>query len=402
MIRGALLGIVLLLLLLPSACVAQEETVAAPVTASSTGADATALPNFDARMVSGESVVDLADFISSSLDATGAVPELAQVRTVGGTLRTLNAAEVFVLLARTAYLWRNSGNMPATVPITPDEVSIPVLDPEDVVSPPTSASVGREVPTESFLSQSSAVVRWVDLLRVIPTAVWVDGQRLSSADYLGGLAICVSYAYWEGQLYDTVFLPAYAPPPSWITEAEPVYAQTTTEQPVAETTSPAAQTSVPVPKEQSEYSEQYGTGSAYEEQSAPGYGEYNEEGLVADENTSTYEDQGATAEEVAPTQSESEAQTSQGPPTLELTPQPGETVSGLVDIVADYNGPPARFAIFTIDGAHEVLMNSLPYSYRWDTSNLEPGTHQVRVQILDDDDTVLVDQTNAYFVAPSR
>jgi len=428
MIRSAVLGLILLLLLSPGASLAQEEP---PATA---GAAESVLPDFGARTVTGESVVDLADFVSSSMEATGSVPDLAQVRTADGGLRTMTAGEVFVLLARATYLWRTTGNLPETVPITPDQVSPPVLDAEDVVLPPEDLDVGRQVPTEQFLGQCPAVVRWADRLQVTPTAVWVDGRRLSAAEYLAGLAICVGYAYWEGELSDTIFLPAYAPPTSWAKEAKPAYAEADYAQAEEQ---PAGEEPLYGTAEASEYGGEEAAGSAgeYESAEAPleelegqeeefptedeGWGDeqtWGEEygaGTTDEAEFGEYEEEvpeeelGEQAWEEEYPEDFEEWEEPQGPeyeiaPKLMVIPEPGDTVSGIVDMVASYSGPPAKFVIFTFDAKGEAMMNTPPYSSRWDTSKLEPGTHQVRIQVLGEDEQALIDQTSAYtVVAPA-
>ena len=425
MIRSAVLGVILLVLLSPSACRAQQEATASGDTAESS------LPDFGARTVSGEAVVDLADFVSGTLAASGSVPELAQVRTANGELRTMTAGEVLVMLARTAYLWRTMGDMPETVAITPDEVTSPVLDPEDVVSPPEDQELGREVPTEQFLAQAPAVVRWVDRLRVIPTAIWVDGKRLSAADYLAGLAICVSHAYWDGELSDSIFLPIYAPPKSWVGEAESDYAgaeyaqaegEAGNEQPVSGSADEsgsagegdggyAEETQAAEPSEleqlagQAEedswdssydtgYDEAGGDESWTNEGEEGAVEEYQGEGL-AQETEQEDADYAPEPEEYQ----EPEPSAPAIPARLTVIPEPGDTVTGVVDMIASYSGPPAKSVIFTIDSRGDVIMDSPPYSYRWDTSKLEPGTHQVRIQVLGEDDAALIDQTSAYTVA---
>jgi hypothetical protein len=357
MIRRAVLGLVLLLALSPAICFAQAESQTAPAEAEE------ALPTFGAHLVSGEAVVDLADFVSSYLEEAGTVPDMAQVQMADGSMRSLSAAEAFVLLARTAYLWEMGGALPETVPISPDQITPPVLDLEDVIVPPSDPEEGREVPTEPFLGQCPAVVRWVDRLQVVPTAVWVDGQRLSASEYMAGLAICVSYAYWEGELYASVFLPPHAPPQSWSGETPPVYSE----------------------------------GGSAEEEAWQGAGEeeYGEEYGGEEEG---YEEAGATPTE--PLYGEAPQPAYEGEPTLAVLPEPGATVSGLVDVVASYAGPPPRFVVFDVDARSSVIINFLPYVYRWDTSALTPGTHTVRVQVLGDEDRVLADQSTAYEVVP--
>lgn len=365
MTRLQVLGLTLLLLITPSLCLAQADLPGWDASASD--AD---LPDFAGRTVPGEAVVDLADFIAEYLGETGTIPDFVQVETAAGSLRTISAVEAFVLLARTTYLWQFNGNLPETVPIAPDEVSLPVLDPEDVVAPPPDPDVGRQIPTESFLAQCPAVVRWVDRLQVVPTAVWVDGQRLSAAECLAGLAICVSYAYWEDQLYDSLFLPAYAPPQSWVGDATPLeYAE-------------------------SEWDEEQWWAEAAEEEPAETYSEtYWEE-----EDLSEEEGYAPRAPLYAPVQ----APRYGAEPRLTVFPEPGATVSGLVDVIASYSGPPERFVIFRFDTKAEVMMNFPPYGYRWDTMALEPGVHTVRVQVLGDSDAVLADQTSVFIVAPTE
>ena len=363
MTRLHALGLTLLLLITPSLCLAQVDLAGA----SASEAD---LPDFAGRTVPGEAVVDLADFVAEYLDETGTIPDFVQVETAAGSLRTISAVEAFVLLARTTYLWQFNGNLPETVPIAPDEVSLPVLDAEDVVAPPRNPETGREIPTEAFLAQCPAVVRWVDRLQVVPTAVWVDGHRLSAAECLAGLAICVSYAYWEGQLYDSIFLPPYAPPQSWAGEAQPIdYAEAAwAEEDLS------AQEAEEAPAET--YSETY----------------WPEEDLSEEE---AYVPR-------APLYGPVQEPVYQGEPTLTVYPEPGTAVSGLVDVMASYSGPQERFVVFVFDTKAEVMMNFPPYGYRWDTTTLEPGVHTVRVQVLGDDDAVLADQTSAFMVVPTE
>lgn len=357
------LGVTLILLIVPSMCFAQAPTAFGDLGQSEAEAQ---LPDLASRTVPGEAVVDLADFIAEYLSETGRVPDLLQVETAAGALRTMSAVEAFVLLARTTYLWQFNGSLPETVPIAPDMVSLPVLDPEDVVAPPRDPEAGREISTDAFLAQCPAVVRWVDRLQVVPTAVWVDGERLSAAEFLAGLAICVSYAYWEGQLYDSLFLPVYAPAQSWIVDVEPVDE--------VESAFPAEDLWV-------------------EDVAAE----------PAEDSSGTYwEEEGFFEEEAeaprAPLYGPAEEPVYQGRPTLTVYPDPGASVSGIVDVIASYSGPQERFVIFVFDTNAEVMMNFPPYGYRWDTTSLEPGVHTVRVQVLGDEDAVLADQTSAFVV----
>ena len=358
MSRPSALAAVLLLLVGGSAALAQVPEAQSP--AEEPGSYVEQLPDFAGRIVSGEAVVDLADFISGCLAEVGGIPDFAQVQTADGRLRGISAAQAFVLLARTAYLWQVTGQLPETVPIAPEDPRPPILDAEDIPAPEAELSVGQEVPTELFLSQCNATVQWVDRLHVVPTAVWVDGERLSAAQYLAGLAICIQYAYWEEELLEYLFLPAYFPPDSW--------ARNAAEQPG-------------------------GAGAEMGEEQAE---EWPSSAETVWEEAPPEEPPASGLPLLAgPPQVPAAAR-----PQLTLFPSAGATLSGVADLVASYSGPPARFVTFAIDGETRVILNLPPYSYRWDTSGLPPGTHTVRVQVLGEGEAVIADQINGFVIVP--
>jgi hypothetical protein len=333
----------------------------------------------------GESVVELAEFISTYVGDSGQLPDLVQVKTGTGNLRVLSVAEAFILVARTVDLWRTDSDLPAAVPIAPADVSRPDIDPEDVPQGKVDVSVGQEIPTEAFLDQAHATVRWVDQLRKVPTAVWVQGVRLSAAQYTAGLAICLQYAYSEGGLLDTIFMPAYAPPETWAANLR--VAQANTEE------------------------AQQGDEQASAEQAGEG-GEGEGSAPESTEGQAPGESAGAVSSGAGPVGSlrpmtptaieEAPASATETRPRLEIFPPPGEEVSGIVELVASYSGPPAQFVIFSIDGATRAIMNIPPYSFRWDASALAPGTHTVRVQALGDGNAVLTDLVSAYDVTEPK
>jgi hypothetical protein len=346
MCRLALIGLALAFTLVASASMAQTPGAAQP------GQELTSAPPLPApsdREASGEAVVDLADFICGVLGDSGLVPDYAQARTADGGLRRLSAAEVFALLARTAYLWDTTGSLPASVPIAPEGVASPQLEAEDVPQGEFDPQSGRQIPTDQFLTQCGQALRWVDRLKAIPTAVWVNGERLSAAEYLAGLAVCIQYAYWQGNLEDSVFLPKYIPPQTWLrgvtraaaTEAQ---AQTGETQQGVESATGAA-----------------GAGEAATQEVAP---------------------LGLQGEEAAPSES----------PMLTLLPADRARVSGKVDVLAVYTGPPAGFVIFGIDGVTRAIQNYEPYSYQWDATGASPGPHTLRVRVFDEEGNVLIDQ----------
>jgi len=293
--------------------------------------------------IPGEYAVELADFIASYLIESNTAPDWAQVRTSDGSLQLISIADAFSLLARTTYLWHALGHLPDYVPIAPSDLRAPVIDPQDVVTSGDDQSVARQIPTDQFLAQCAPTVQWIDRLRIIPTAVWVEGERLSATEYLAGLAVCIQHAYYQGELEPYLLLPRYGPPLAWAQTAAraPVGASLASLMPVASPAEPA-------------------------------------EAEIAEGQESTDEFPA---------------------PRLTLFPEPGSELRGMVNLVAVYEGPPARFVMFYVDGIKRSITNLPPYSCRWDTAEATPGRHSVQVNVLGDDDTVLTSLIGGFTVA---
>jgi hypothetical protein len=187
---------------------------------------------------------------------------------------------------------------------------------------------------------------------VIPTAVWVDGERLSAMQYLAGLAVCIQYAYYEGDLYELLFLPRYAPPESWLGN---VSAATASSSPVE----------VPRVEEETESEAASAAGRLQPWAMAP------------------------AAPAVVATQSR---------PEVTLFPEPGSELSGVVDVAVSYSGPVASFVTLSVDGMTRFITNFPPYGFRWDTTAVPPGMHTMRVRVYGSENRLLVDQIGAFTV----
>lgn len=291
--------------------------------------------------VSGRAVVDLAQSISNAVADLGAIPDWSQITTLQGR-RSLSAADAFILLARTAYRWEVDGDLPARVSLIPGAVSPPVLDDQDFPDAALDLEAGREIATDAFLSQAGECLRWADQFQVVPTAVWVDGERLSAAEYLAGLAICLEYSYYSGYLEETLYLPDYSPPPAWVEHTE-LLAEELGEEAVAE--------------------------------------------------EAVEEDLGIVPPVLALREVPRLVK-----PTITLLPAPGSKVSGVVDLVVSYSGPPAEFITFAVDGQTKGITNSPPYGYRWNTAQVKPGKHEITVRAFGENAVEIMTQKGSYTV----
>jgi hypothetical protein len=301
--------------------------------------------------VAGRAVVDLAQAVSTAVADLGAIPDWGQVVTSKGR-QSISATDMFVLLNRTMYRWDTDGAVPNTVSVTLGAISPPVLDPQDFVDNALDPEAGREIATDLFLSQAGECLRWMDRFQVVPTAVWVNGERLSAAEYLAGLAICIEYSYYSGKLEETILLPNYSPPPAWVEHTELL----------AETLG----------------------------------GEFSEESVEGETEALT------TDYGLLPPVTPQPATPRLVEPTLTILPAPGSKVSGRVDIVVSYSGPPAQFVTFAVDGQTRAITNAPPYGYRWDTSKLKPGKHEVIVRAFGEHTVEIVAQASSYSVAAPK
>jgi hypothetical protein len=74
------------------------------------------------------------------------------------------------------------------------------------------------------------------------------------------------------------------------------------------------------------------------------------------------------------------------PPVLVvLSPTPGQTISGIFDVVADANDSGSGIAnvLFFVDGTLKFSDNSVPYIFSWNTTQESDGNHTLRVTARD-------------------
>ena len=162
--------------------------------------------------VSTTALSELVHAISSRLSEDGTLPEWGRIPLSDGDRARLSAADVFVVLTRAAETWYEEKKLPASISVQLGATDPPLLDAPDYPTPTVDLEKGRAVKADQFLSFAGETLRWVVKFHRLPTAVWVGGERLSAAEYLAGLAICLDYASTQGQLGESLFLPAYSPP----------------------------------------------------------------------------------------------------------------------------------------------------------------------------------------------
>ncbi len=179
----------------------------APVAGDETETTTVSVPN--------TSLTDLVRALCERLGESGSVPEWGRVAVARGERPRLSAADMFVLLTRAAQAWHTDKRIPASISVSVGAVDPPVLDPQDYPKSTVNQDKGRTLDAEQVLSFASDTLHWMEQSGSVPTAVWISGQRVSAAEYLAALAMCLDYAASTGHVGKTLFLPNYSPPLSW-------------------------------------------------------------------------------------------------------------------------------------------------------------------------------------------
>ncbi len=331
-----------LLLVLGLASWAGAQSAAAP-TGSGSAAELAPMAGDETETttvnVPSTSVADLVHALSKRLGESGSVPEWGRVAVAKAERPRLSAADMFMLLTKAAQSWQTDHRLPDSIPLAIGGIDPPILDPQDYPTPTVDQEKGRNVNADQVLAFAGETLRWMEQSGSVPTAVWIGGERLSAAEYLAALVICLDYAFSSEGMGKTLFLPDYSPPLSWAQHTDLIAA-----------------------------SGPHGTPNATPPAMTP-----------------PLQDVAASAPP-APSR-----------PEVTLLPAPG-AVHGVVDLVVNYSGPSVNFLTFTIDGRSRAVMNSRPYGYRWNTEEISPGKHQVLVRVFGESDVEITSTSATYVV----
>lgn len=278
--------------------------------------------------VEAAEVLRAADAVAQSLAATQRIPAGDVVTLKDGSARALSAAQLFVLLARFLGNGREQG-------VTPDHAPCPprMAGPLETSSSPAAPAREVVIPAVDLLAQARVTADVAEATGSVPSGVWVQGLRLSPAQYMGALATMLQHAATTGAVPEQVAVGNYLPPLDWTVNS-------------AAGGEPAA----PPPDL-----------SAAPAQLAP-----------------------------APVASLREPVMAQPEPVPAPTPEPALTVyvptkpplSGALKLTVEYEGPPA-FIRLSVDGRAKAASNMSHFTYVWDT-RLEPdGDHLLRIAAVD-------------------
>jgi hypothetical protein len=313
-----------------------------------TGAMAIAPPAESPRaaVIMATEVLRIADVIAQSLARTSRIPGPLAVTLSDGRGQSLSPAQAFALLTRFLGNGYEAGLTPEYAPLPPAMTAPLEYGPGGSGAAPTATALTTTVATSTLLSQARATADVAESTGHLPSAVWVVGQRLSPAQFMGALATVLQHTLYHGQIPDQVRIGAWLPPLDWA-EAGPT--PTPNVGPLGATVPTGV---APV-----------GVGPPAPGAEAPA----REEAALAPAASSSGAFGTATAG---------------GAPALRpfirlWLPTEGQ-LSGVASLTIEYDGPTA-FTRVAIDGKAKAVSNMRHFDYSWDTRLESDGSHSVQV-----------------------
>lgn len=280
-------------------------------------------------VLTGQDVLTMAENLAGGLAADARVPSEVPLTTVEGVALRLPAGDALYLMCQMVAEWQAANALPATVPLLPQTPA-----PSEIATAPQPGDARTMSPAD-LVAQCGPMAGLMRQIGRMPAGVWVGTQRLSPAEYTGGLATLLQHFRRNKTFPAQVGVKPYLPPKEWMAAAP---------------ADPGA-----------------ATGAAW-----PG-------GPAA----------GQPAEETPPPPPEAK---------LALVPAKDTKLTGMAEIAALYQGPTA-FARLFVNGRLVGISNRFPFTYKWDTRLEPDGPATVSAQAVGSQGEVLASAEQRYILS---
>jgi len=269
-----------------------------------------------AQRVAAPSVLQCARGVHQELIKSGRLPDQVSMAAAAGGETTLTLGQAALVFAEALGGLTGAGRLPEAIEVAGDGAA------GVTGASPGSPNAGAVVSVAALGQQCRALSEMSRRFGGLPLAVWVDGQRLTLAEFAGSVAAALSEFAERAQLPARIIIPQGTPPPAWVKGAAAGWRVTAVR--------------------------------------PPGEGE----------------DAGGS-----PSRSENAARPRPEPQPrpLTLSLADGATVSGGIVLRADLWPEPRMLALF-VDGKQRGLLNFRPYQFVIDTRTLNNGPHRIRVE----------------------
>jgi len=151
---------------------------------------------------------------AAAMQSEGAIPDRIYIRRPQGGSTRMTSDDALVFFCRLLADWHESGALPQRIELPRRAYRsrrTPAVAPYKATDEPGAPSVK----TESLARQCRAMVELVGRLRDLPQAVWVDGERISSAQFFGTVLACLAAAARDKRLPEKATVPSWRGPERW-------------------------------------------------------------------------------------------------------------------------------------------------------------------------------------------
>lgn len=270
-----------------------------------------------AQRIAAPSVLECARGVRQELLQNGRLPDQVSMAAVAGGETTLTAGRALLVFAEALGGLTGTGRLAEALEAAEDGAA-------GVTGvSPGSPNAGAVVSVAALGQQCRALSEMSRRLGGLPLAVWVDGRRLTLAEFAGAVVVALSELAERGRLPAGIIVPRAMPPPAWTNRAGAGWRVTVT-------------------------------------RTLTGEGE-------------DVGDHPARPENAAPPRPQPR------PRPLTLSLADGAVVSGGIVVRIDLWPEPRMLALF-VDGRQRGLLNFRPYQFTVDTRTLDNGPHRIRVE----------------------
>lgn len=270
-----------------------------------------------AQRIAAPSVLQCARGVHQELVQNGRLPDQVSMAAAAGGETTLTLGQAALVFAEALGGLTGTGRLPDAIEVAGDGAA------GVTGASPGSPNAGAVVSVAALGQQCRALSVMSRRFGGLPLAVWVDGQRLTLAEFAGSVVAALSEFAERAQLPARIIIPRAMPPPAWTNDTAAGWRVTAAHSP-------------------------------------------GPEGEDAGGSSSRSENAARPRPEPQPR-----------PLTLSLAD--GATVSGGIVLRADLWPEPRMLALF-VDGKQRGLLNFRPYQFVIDTRTLNNGPHRIHVE----------------------
>lgn len=167
-----------------------------------------------ARTVSGSEALQMALSAAATVESSGEIPDRIYMRRGSSGSIRMSADDALVFFCRLLAGWQEASALPQRVELPRGAVG----SRRAARTSPRTTDGGPDMPslsTASLARQCRSAVSLVGRLGSVPQGVWVDDQRLSAAQFMGAVVMCLAAGARTNALPEKATVPSWRGPSGW-------------------------------------------------------------------------------------------------------------------------------------------------------------------------------------------